>query len=99
MQVVTLQILAAVRLRILATPFSADSPNSTNQLPLLYAGQPVPALLSIQTSFHWDAKQEQDAGRRSYRMRFDIEEMVQDWLICGQKRGDFEAEVGLHPCG
>lgn len=98
MQVVIRQILAAVRLRILETPFSTDS-DSTNQLPPLYAGQPIPALLSIQTSFHWDGQQEQDAGRRSYRMRFDIEEMVQDWLISGQKRGDFEAEVGSHPCG
>ncbi|KAI0256634.1 trafficking protein particle complex subunit 10 [Lactifluus subvellereus] len=90
---IQVDILAAVRLRIPATPFSADS-DSTNQLPPLYAGQPIPALLSIQTSFHWDAKQEQDGGRRSYRMRFDIEEMVQDWLISGQKRGDFQAEDG-----
>ena len=26
-------------------------------------------------------------------MRFDIEEMVRDWLISGRKRGDFKAEV------
>jgi trafficking protein particle complex subunit 10 len=91
MLVVTLQILAAVRLRILTTP------ESTNQLPPLYAGQPIRALLSIHTSFHWGAKR--DAGRKSYQMRFDIEEMVRDWLISGKKRGDFEAQVCLHPHG
>jgi hypothetical protein len=31
-------------------------------------------------------------------MRFDVEEMVRDWLIGGRKRGDFEATVGLHLC-
>lgn len=81
------QILAAARLRILAAPLLADS----NQLPPLYAGQPIPALLSIQTSFHWGT--EQDADRTSYQMRFDVEEMVRDWLISGRKRGDFEAKV------
>jgi hypothetical protein len=86
---VTLQILAAVRLRILTTPDSSD------QLPLLYAGQPIPASLSIQTSFHWD--ENQDAGRQSYQMRFEIQEMEQDWLISGQTCGDFEAEVCLYP--
>lgn len=83
-----MEILAAVRLRILATPFLADS----NQLPPLYAGQPIPALLSIQTTFHWGTKQ--DANHTSYQMRFDIEEMVRDWLISGRRRGDFEAKDG-----
>ncbi|KAF8275107.1 trafficking protein particle complex subunit 10 [Lactarius quietus] len=83
-----MEILAAVRLRILATPLLADS----NKLPPLYAGQPIPALLSIQTSFHWGTKQ--DANHTSYQMRFDIEEMVRDWLISGRKRGDFEAKGG-----
>ncbi|KAH9966604.1 trafficking protein particle complex subunit 10 [Russula dissimulans] len=86
-----MDILASVRFRILATPSSADS-ESTNQLPPLYAGQPIPALLSIQTSFHWGTKQEM--GRKSYQMRFNIEEMVRDWLISGRKRGEFEAEDG-----
>jgi len=88
------QILAAVRFRILATPSSAD-PESTDQLPPLYAGQPIPALLSIQTSFHWT---KHETGRKSYQMRFDVQEMVRDWLISGRKRGDFEAEVCLFPC-
>ena len=85
--VVVLQILAVVRLRILATPLMADS----NQIPPLYAGQPIPALISIQTSFHWGTKQ--DANHTLYHMRFDIEEMARDWLISGRKRGDFEAKV------
>lgn len=37
-----------------------------------------------------------DSSRKSYQMRFDVDEMVRDWLIGGQKRGDFEVTVGLH---
>ncbi|KAH9079351.1 trafficking protein particle complex subunit 10 [Lactarius deliciosus] len=85
---IQVDILAAVRLRILATPPLEGS----NQSPPLYAGQPIPALLSIQTSFHWGTKQ--DANHTSYQMRFDIEELVRDWLISGRKRGDFEAKDG-----
>lgn len=29
-------------------------------------------------------------------MRFDIEELVRDWLVSGRKRGDFEAKVTLY---
>ncbi|KAK0450746.1 hypothetical protein EV421DRAFT_2050577 [Armillaria borealis] len=53
-----------------------------------YAGQPIPAVLSIQTSFHWDAS---GGKERKYRMRYDVEEMVRDWLVSGRKRGDFSA--------
>lgn len=28
-------------------------------------------------------------------MRFDIEELVRDWLVSGRKRGDFEARVAV----
>ena len=87
------QILAAVHFRIVATGLPAD-PESKNQLPPLYAGQPISALISIQTSFHWGTRR--DSGRKSYEMRFDIEEMVRDWLISGRKRGDFKAEVCTH---
>jgi trafficking protein particle complex subunit 10 len=79
-----------VHFRIVATGFSAD-PESKNQLPPLYAGQPISALISIHTSFHWGTRLE--SGQKSYEMRFDIEEMVRDWLISGRKRGDFKAEV------
>jgi len=30
-------------------------------------------------------------------MRFDVEEMVREWLVSGRKRGDFAARVRLHP--
>jgi hypothetical protein len=82
-----------MRFRILATPFSGES-TQTHPLPPLYAGQPIPALLSIQTFLHWGPKQ--DASRKTYHMRFDVEEMVRDWLIGGRKRGDFEATVGSY---
>jgi trafficking protein particle complex subunit 10 len=93
MQVAIPQILAAVHFRIVATGISTDS-KSPNQLPPLYAGQPISALISIRTSFQWGTRR--DSGRKSYEMRFDIEEMVRDWLISGRKRGDFEAEVCTH---
>ncbi|KAK0503134.1 hypothetical protein EDD18DRAFT_1136499 [Armillaria luteobubalina] len=37
-----------------------------------YAGQPIPAVLSIHTSFHWDASGDKE---RRYKMRYDVEEM------------------------
>ncbi|KAK2460622.1 hypothetical protein APHAL10511_007092 [Amanita phalloides] len=55
----------------------------------LYAGQPIAANLSIHTSFHWGIE-----DRQEYAMRFDIEELVKDWLISGHKRGDFIARDG-----
>lgn len=82
-----------MQFRILATSVVTDA-ESTNQLPPLYAGQPISALISIHTSFHWGTRR--DSGRKSYEMRFDIEEMVRDWLISGRKRGEFEAEVRPH---
>ena len=57
----------------------------------LYAGQPVSACLTIHASFHWGVNKCQQ-----YAMRFDIEELVKDWLISGHKRGDFIARVRLH---
>ncbi|KAI0053990.1 hypothetical protein FA95DRAFT_1529824 [Auriscalpium vulgare] len=85
-----MNILAAACLRILSSPFSTSS-QPVNDLTPLYAGQPISALLSIRTSFHWGVR---DSSRKSYRMRFDIEEMVRDWLVSGRKRGDFEATDG-----
>ncbi|CAK5277454.1 unnamed protein product, partial [Mycena citricolor] len=57
--------------------------------PSLYAGQPIPALLSISTSFHWGSSSTDKD--RTFMMRFDVEEMVRDWLVSGRKRGDFPA--------
>ncbi|PFH52452.1 hypothetical protein AMATHDRAFT_74243 [Amanita thiersii Skay4041] len=59
--------------------------------PGLYAGQPVPACVSIHTSFHWGSNQDEDP---QYRLRFDVEESIKDWLISGRKRGDFVAKDG-----
>lgn len=83
------QILAATRLRILPHPFSP--PNSHQELPPLYAGQPISATLTIETSFHWAPLEDMD--KPSYRMRFDVEEMTKDWLVSGRKRGDFVSKV------
>ncbi|KAA1469549.1 hypothetical protein DENSPDRAFT_857972 [Dentipellis sp. KUC8613] len=86
-----MNILAAARIRLLATPFSLEAVSS-DKLPALYAGQPISALLTIRTSFHWGLKSSNP--NRRYRMRFDIEEMVREWLVSGRKRGDFEATDG-----
>ncbi|KAF7304837.1 hypothetical protein MKEN_01197800 [Mycena kentingensis (nom. inval.)] len=56
----------------------------------LYAGQPIPAILTVHTSFHWGSSVNDKT--RSYMMRFDVEEMVRDWLVSGRKRGDFPAK-------
>ena len=59
----------------------------------LYAGQPVQALLSIETSFHWGPGTYEGKKEKTYWMRFDVEELLDDWLVSGQKRGDFLAKV------
>jgi hypothetical protein len=59
----------------------------------LYAGQPIQALLSINTSFHWGPGTYEEKKEKTYRMRFDVEELIDDWLVSGQKRGDFSAKV------
>ncbi|GLB35442.1 putative trafficking protein particle complex subunit 10, TRAPPC10 [Lyophyllum shimeji] len=82
-----MDIIAAACVRILATPFSDFLPDQA-ALPL-YAGQPISARLTINTSFHWGSS----AGNkeRRYMLRYDVEEMVRDWLVSGPKRGDFLA--------
>ncbi|KAF8894667.1 trafficking protein particle complex subunit 10 [Infundibulicybe gibba] len=84
-----MNIVAAARIRILSTPFSsADHSQDDDALPL-YAGQPISASLTIQTSFHWGSAPEERSRR--YTMRFDVEEIARDWLVSGRKRGDFVA--------
>ena len=61
----------------------------------LYAGQPIQALLSINTSFHWGPGSSEAKKEKTYRMRFDVEELLSDWLVSGQKRGDFLAKVRI----
>ncbi|KAG5732737.1 Trafficking protein particle complex subunit 10 [Termitomyces sp. T112] len=86
-----MNIVASVSLQILSTPFS-DSSVKTGSLPPLYAGQPMSATISIRTSFHWGS----GVGNKEHRymLRYDVEEMVRDWLVSGPKRGDFTAADG-----
>ncbi|KAL4077208.1 trafficking protein particle complex subunit 10 [Scleroderma yunnanense] len=61
------------------------------QLSPIYAGQPLSATLWITVSLHWG---DPDNKQQRYRMRYDVEERTKDWLISGQKRGDFVIEDG-----
>jgi hypothetical protein len=71
----------------LSTPFGEKS--SLKSLSL-YAGQPISAVLTVDTSLHWGS--ENPKGHQ-YMLRYDIEELVKDWLVSGCKRGDFVAKV------
>ncbi|GBE82036.1 hypothetical protein SCP_0404120 [Sparassis crispa] len=84
-----MHILAAARLQILPNPFSTVS---VGKVPRLFAGQPISAVVSVTTSFHWAPAE--DSNNETYHLRYDIEEMTQDWLVCGRKRGDFIAKDG-----
>lgn len=81
------QILAAASLQISSNPFSTDPAKALD----LFAGQPIHAILTIRTSFHWAPIEDSDT--QTYHMRFDVEEMSKDWLVSGRKRGDFVAVV------
>lgn len=65
----------------------------SDEPPRLYAGQPISALLTIQTSFHWGS----NTNDVQYVMQFDVEEMVREWLVSGKKRGHFVAKAGFRP--
>ena len=84
------QIVAAARVELMdhltaKAKLSSGTP--------LYAGQPIQVLLSINTSFHWGPGAHKGKKERTYKMRFDVEELLNDWLVSGQKRGDFLAKV------
>ncbi|KAF5386686.1 hypothetical protein D9615_001912 [Tricholomella constricta] len=85
-----MNVVAAACVRILATPFS-DIASKEDALPL-YAGQPISARLTINISFHWGSSAGDE--KRRYILRYDVEEMVRDWLVSGPKRGDFTATNG-----
>ena len=80
-------------MQILENPFSAGVEKSQKRKRPLYAGQPLSALLAVQTSFHWAPPE--DTKVESYMMRYDIEDLSNDWLVSGRKRGDFVATVSL----
>ncbi|KAI0709428.1 trafficking protein particle complex subunit 10 [Earliella scabrosa] len=89
-----MHILAAARLQILESPFAAGAGAETTEKRTrpLYAGQPISALLTVKTSFHWAPPE--DTRVESYVMRYDIEDLIHDWLVSGRKRGDFVAKDG-----
>jgi len=75
-----LQILSAVKVNFV----NCDEP--------MYAGQPVLVHVVIHNSFHWGSVGHEEP---EFRMRYDVEEHVKDWLISGRKRGDFITKVFL----
>ncbi|KAF8911173.1 trafficking protein particle complex subunit 10 [Gymnopilus junonius] len=85
-----MNVVAAASIRIISTPFAKESEDS--QLSSLYAGQPISANLTIQTTFHWGSTPSDT--NKEYLLRFNIEEMVREWLVSGPKRGDFIAKDG-----
>ncbi|KAF4615296.1 hypothetical protein D9613_003220 [Agrocybe pediades] len=85
-----MNIVAAAGIRIISTPYAKTSDDS--QRPSLYAGQPISANLTIHTSFHWGTSSSDK--NKQYLLRFNIEEMVREWLVSGPKRGDFVAKDG-----
>ncbi|KAF9476341.1 hypothetical protein BDN70DRAFT_923371 [Pholiota conissans] len=84
-----MNIVAATSIRILSTPFAKET---SHEIPALYAGQPISATLSICTTFHWGSSF--DNKDNQYLLRFNIDEMVREWLVSGPKRGDFVAKNG-----
>lgn len=84
-----MNIVTAAQITI--QPSSLPSGIQSDQLPSIYAGQPINATLIFKTSFHWAEK---EGKQRCYTMRYDVEERVKDWLLCGRKRGDFVATDG-----
>ncbi|KAG8906639.1 hypothetical protein FRB99_006427 [Tulasnella sp. 403] len=77
-----LPVLNILNTARLAIPAIGDS---------IYAGQPVQATLSINTSFHWGANAYSEKG--GYHLRFDIQtDMGGSWLVSGPKRGEYFAE-------
>ena len=65
---------------------------------LVYAGQPVPAVVTVNSSLHWGGAQEEDAEpQEEYRLQYDVSaELSGAWLVCGPKRGEFDATVSAY---
>ncbi|KAL0580266.1 hypothetical protein V5O48_001771 [Marasmius crinis-equi] len=75
------EIVASVNLKI--------APEVLQDAKPIYAGQPIPATITIHTSFHWGTSH--GDPNRQYAMQYDVEEMVREWLVSGRKRGNFVA--------
>ncbi|KAF8529300.1 trafficking protein particle complex subunit 10 [Hysterangium stoloniferum] len=85
-------IVSTARVRLNAR----NSTHSATDAPIpLYAGQPIPATMTINNSFHWCGPGSMiNSDEKNYTMRFDVKEMPKDWLIGGRKRGDFVVTDG-----
>lgn len=85
------QIVATARISLESAADSTELRSRTRSI--FIAGQPIKAILTIHTSFRW-AGQEKIVDN-SFRLRFNVEEMLKHWLISGQRQGEFNAEVLL----
>ncbi|KAF8136643.1 trafficking protein particle complex subunit 10 [Boletus edulis] len=74
------------RIKIHSTPLEGPEKPAP-----IYAGQPISGTLSISTSLHWG---DPESKLQKYVLRYDIEERIKDWLVCGRKRGEFIARDG-----
>lgn len=51
------------------------------------------ATISITSFCHWAGPIMQSSNECRYAMKFGVQEMADDWLISGQKKGEFVAIV------
>ncbi|KLO12624.1 hypothetical protein SCHPADRAFT_998021 [Schizopora paradoxa] len=86
-----IDLLASTSIHVAENPFSTV-PRAIGRKGNLFAGQPFTAVVSVNVSCYWSGRE--DAANRPYRMRFEVDEMIRDWLISGQKRGEFCAKDG-----
>ncbi|EJD39309.1 hypothetical protein AURDEDRAFT_71368 [Auricularia subglabra TFB-10046 SS5] len=77
------QIISSAQIHMPSDPKDSD----------LFAGRPITTRLAIHTSFHWGLANEA-AKERGFKMRFDVDVPIADWLVCGRKRGEFLAKDG-----
>ncbi|KAG9015714.1 hypothetical protein FRB90_004359, partial [Tulasnella sp. 427] len=92
------------RCRTLAIPVDLPAVNILNAAHLtipaastkaVFSGQPMEAVLSISTSFHWGSRPSPGNG---YLLRFDIDsDATGNWLISGQRRGEYLAKARFQP--
>lgn len=89
----------AEQCRTLSIPVDLPTVNILNAAQLMipiasteavFSGQPLQAILTISTSFHWGSG---SAPRDGYPLRFDVDpDVAGNWLISGQRRGEFVAK-------
>lgn len=57
-------------------------------------GQPIPVTLSIRPTFTWS----NGKVREPLVLSYDVTAKLEDWLISGRKRAEFNARVSLTRC-